>query len=63
MGSGRRGGRHGVQVVDRAPARPDPQRDAKEWLTGALRAGAALRVGTGRGPVDHLHAVAPVAPA
>lgn len=38
-------------------------RDAKEWLTGALRAGAALRVGTGRGPVDHLHAVAPVAPA
>jgi hydroxymethylpyrimidine/phosphomethylpyrimidine kinase len=32
-------------------------RDAKEWLTGALRAGAALRVGTGRGPVDHLHAV------
>lgn len=38
-------------------------RDAKEWLTGALRAGAALRVGTGRGPVDHLHAVAPAAPA
>ncbi|MBN0041567.1 bifunctional hydroxymethylpyrimidine kinase/phosphomethylpyrimidine kinase [Cellulosimicrobium cellulans] len=38
-------------------------RDAKEWLTGALRAGAALQVGTGRGPVDHLHAVAPVAPA
>ncbi len=30
-------------------------REAKEWLTGALRAGAALRVGTGRGPVDHLH--------
>lgn len=38
-------------------------RDAKKWLTGALRAGAALRVGTGRGPVDHLHVVAPVAPA
>ena len=38
-------------------------RDAKEWLTGALRAGAALRVGTGRGPVDHLHVVAPVASA
>ncbi|MFB7890118.1 bifunctional hydroxymethylpyrimidine kinase/phosphomethylpyrimidine kinase [Cellulosimicrobium cellulans] len=38
-------------------------RDAKEWLTGALRAGAALRVGTGRGPVDHLHVVAPAASA
>ncbi|QJW36989.1 bifunctional hydroxymethylpyrimidine kinase/phosphomethylpyrimidine kinase [Cellulosimicrobium protaetiae] len=37
-------------------------RDAKAWLTGALRAGSALRVGTGRGPVDHLHAVSPVAP-
>ncbi|MFJ1510585.1 bifunctional hydroxymethylpyrimidine kinase/phosphomethylpyrimidine kinase [Cellulosimicrobium funkei] len=35
-------------------------REAKEWLTGALRAGAALRVGTGRGPVDHLHRSAPV---
>ncbi|MHA7134875.1 bifunctional hydroxymethylpyrimidine kinase/phosphomethylpyrimidine kinase [Oerskovia turbata] len=29
-------------------------RDAKTWLTGALRAGGALAVGTGRGPVDHL---------
>jgi hydroxymethylpyrimidine kinase/phosphomethylpyrimidine kinase len=29
-------------------------RDAKTWLTGALRAGGALTVGTGRGPVDHL---------
>ncbi|WP_144682949.1 bifunctional hydroxymethylpyrimidine kinase/phosphomethylpyrimidine kinase [Cellulosimicrobium sp. TH-20] len=37
-------------------------REAKEWLTGALRAGAALRVGTGRGPVDHLHRSAPVRP-
>jgi len=35
----------------------DAAREAKEWLTGALRAGAALRVGSGRGPVDHLHAV------
>ncbi|WP_264031558.1 bifunctional hydroxymethylpyrimidine kinase/phosphomethylpyrimidine kinase [Cellulosimicrobium sp. SH8] len=39
----------------------DAARDAKEWLTAALRAGAALRVGTGRGPVDHLHATSPVA--
>ncbi len=30
-------------------------RDAKDWLTGALVAGQALRVGSGRGPVDHLH--------
>ncbi|GEA88210.1 phosphomethylpyrimidine kinase [Cellulomonas cellasea DSM 20118] len=30
-------------------------REAKEWLTGALRAGAALQVGTGNGPVDHAH--------
>lgn len=30
-------------------------RDAKDWLTGALVAGEALRVGGGRGPVDHLH--------
>ena len=37
-------------------------RDAKEWLTGALRSGAALQVGTGRGPVDHLHATSPVSP-
>ncbi|ARU52903.1 hydroxymethylpyrimidine kinase/phosphomethylpyrimidine kinase [Cellulosimicrobium cellulans] len=37
-------------------------RDAKVWLTGALRSGAALRVGTGRGPVDHLHAASPVLP-
>ncbi|MCB7137826.1 bifunctional hydroxymethylpyrimidine kinase/phosphomethylpyrimidine kinase [Cellulosimicrobium marinum] len=35
--------------------------EAKDWLTGALRAGAALHVGTGRGPVDHLHAL-PVGP-
>lgn len=33
----------------------DAVRDAKEWLTGALRAGAALQVGTGNGPVDHAH--------
>lgn len=30
-------------------------RDAKRWLTGALRAGGALQVGTGNGPVDHAH--------
>ncbi|WP_251150785.1 bifunctional hydroxymethylpyrimidine kinase/phosphomethylpyrimidine kinase [Cellulosimicrobium sp. Marseille-Q4280] len=39
---------------------PEAARDAKEWLTGALRAGAALQVGTGRGPVDHLHVTSPV---
>ena len=32
-------------------------RTAKAWLTGALRAGAGLEVGEGRGPVDHLHHV------
>lgn len=30
-------------------------REAKEWLTGAIAAGEALAVGSGRGPVDHLH--------
>lgn len=30
-------------------------REAKDWLTGALRAGGALQVGTGNGPVDHAH--------
>ncbi len=30
-------------------------REAKEWLTGAIGAGEALAVGSGRGPVDHLH--------
>ncbi|BDZ43797.1 hypothetical protein GCM10025865_30960 [Paraoerskovia sediminicola] len=35
-------------------------RDAKAWLTGALRAADRLAVGTGRGPVDHLHALVPV---
>ena len=29
--------------------------DAKAWLTGAIRAGEALRVGAGHGPVDHFH--------
>jgi len=43
------------------PGWPEAAREAKEWLTGALRAGAALHVGSGRGPVDHLHALAPVA--
>ncbi|MFC8921604.1 bifunctional hydroxymethylpyrimidine kinase/phosphomethylpyrimidine kinase [Cellulosimicrobium sp. NPDC057127] len=34
-------------------------REAKVWLSGALRAAEALRVGGGRGPVDHLHALVP----
>ncbi|WP_265523373.1 bifunctional hydroxymethylpyrimidine kinase/phosphomethylpyrimidine kinase [Oerskovia flava] len=41
------------------PQRPgwaEAVRDAKEWLTGALHAGGALQVGSGRGPVDALHA-------
>ncbi|MBO0925660.1 bifunctional hydroxymethylpyrimidine kinase/phosphomethylpyrimidine kinase [Cellulomonas sp. zg-ZUI199] len=40
------------------PRRPDwvaAAREAKEWLTGAIAAGEALAVGSGRGPVDHLH--------
>lgn len=40
------------------PRRPDwvtAVREAKEWLTGAIAAGEALAVGSGRGPVDHLH--------
>jgi hydroxymethylpyrimidine/phosphomethylpyrimidine kinase len=43
------------------PQRPgwvEAARDAKAWLSGALQAGGALRVGGGRGPVDHLHALA-----
>jgi len=28
---------------------------AKEWLTGALRAADALEVGSGNGPIDHFH--------
>ncbi|MDM7856238.1 bifunctional hydroxymethylpyrimidine kinase/phosphomethylpyrimidine kinase [Cellulomonas alba] len=46
-------------VAALAPRRPDlveAARDAKEWLHGAIAAGEALRVGSGRGPVDHLHA-------
>ena len=40
------------------PRRPDwvtAVREAKRWLTGAIAAGEALAVGSGRGPVDHLH--------
>lgn len=40
------------------PRRPDwasAARDAKRWLGGAIAAGAALQVGSGHGPVDHLH--------
>lgn len=29
--------------------------EAKEWLTGALRAADALEVGSGAGPIDHFH--------
>ncbi|MBI9115425.1 bifunctional hydroxymethylpyrimidine kinase/phosphomethylpyrimidine kinase [Sanguibacter suaedae] len=32
---------------------------ARPWLRGALEAADALRVGQGRGPVDHLHACVP----
>ena len=32
-------------------------RDAKEWLTGALRAADVLDIGHGHGPVHHFHAV------
>lgn len=35
-------------------------REAKAWVTGALAAADALAVGSGNGPIDHLHAVAPV---
>jgi hydroxymethylpyrimidine/phosphomethylpyrimidine kinase len=40
------------------PVRPDwpgTVREAKQWLTGAIAAGEALQVGSGHGPVDHLH--------
>ncbi|PPF31553.1 bifunctional hydroxymethylpyrimidine kinase/phosphomethylpyrimidine kinase [Rathayibacter tritici] len=33
--------------------------EAKEWLTGALRAADALEVGSGLGPVDHFHRLRP----
>lgn len=36
---------------------PDAVRGAKEYLTGALRAADRLRVGHGRGPVHHFHAI------
>lgn len=32
-------------------------RKAKEFITEALRAGSELRVGEGKGPVDHLHRI------
>ncbi len=44
------------------PAAPDWEtavRGAKDYLTGALRAGDQLRIGTGRGPVHHFHALWP----
>lgn len=36
---------------------PDAVRAAKEWLHGAIRAGADLHVGSGHGPVHHLYAL------
>lgn len=36
-------------------------RDAKAWLAGAIEAGAALEIGRGAGPVDHLHDTTPSA--
>ncbi|MCK9793630.1 bifunctional hydroxymethylpyrimidine kinase/phosphomethylpyrimidine kinase [Isoptericola sp. 4D.3] len=38
-------------------------RDTKEWLTAAIGAGEALRVGGGHGPVDHLVGLHPQTPA
>lgn len=34
---------------------PETVREAKRWLTGAIAAGEGLQVGSGHGPVDHLH--------
>ncbi len=34
---------------------PTAVREVKTWLTGAIAAGDALLVGSGTGPVDHLH--------
>jgi hydroxymethylpyrimidine/phosphomethylpyrimidine kinase len=42
------------------PVRPSWEaalRDAKTWLTGALRDGGRLDVGRGPGPVDHLSGI------
>jgi hydroxymethylpyrimidine/phosphomethylpyrimidine kinase len=38
---------------------PDAVREAKVWLTGALRAADTLRLGGGIGPVHHFHALWP----
>jgi hydroxymethylpyrimidine/phosphomethylpyrimidine kinase len=37
------------------PAWPDTVRDAKAWLTGALRHADTLRIGHGHGPVNHFY--------
>lgn len=42
-------------------ALPDAVANAKQYLWHALAAGAHQRIGHGNGPVDHLHAHAPVA--
>lgn len=43
---------HGATLVDAV-------RDAKDYLTAALQAGAARTLGTGHGPVHHFHALWP----
>jgi hydroxymethylpyrimidine kinase/phosphomethylpyrimidine kinase len=49
-------------VATLRPSRPgwyEAVRDAKAWLAGAIAAGAALQIGQGAGPVDHLHDTLP----
>ena len=52
------GGALSAALAALRPARAswtDAAREAKAWLTGAIAAGEALRVGGGHGPVDHFH--------
>jgi hydroxymethylpyrimidine/phosphomethylpyrimidine kinase/hydroxymethylpyrimidine kinase/phosphomethylpyrimidine kinase/thiamine-phosphate diphosphorylase len=49
-------------VATLRPSRADwyeAVRDAKTWLAGAIEGGRGLRIGQGRGPVDHLHDTVP----
>lgn len=46
-------------LAPRSPSLADAAAHAKAWLTGALRAGEALRVGHGPGPVHHFYALWP----
>jgi hydroxymethylpyrimidine kinase/phosphomethylpyrimidine kinase len=51
-----------TSVATLRPARTDwyeAVRDAKSWLTGAIRSGADLAIGRGHGPVDHRHDTVP----